>query len=86
MKKLMGITLLIVALTGCSVTNTIDAKDAALGFRMCQVFQVNPISIEKYVDKNRKAGISHSVTAYCEGGIAITLDVPYEKDNPKGDV
>lgn len=86
MKKLVGITLLIVALTGCGVTESIDAKDAALGFRMCQVFQVNPISIVSHRAGVNKSRISHSVTAYCEGGIAITLDIPYEKDNPKGDV
>lgn len=86
MKKIAGIMLLIVALTGCGVTNTIDAKDAELGFRLCQVFGVNPTTIEKEVDKFRKIGTSHSVVAYCEGGVTIILDVPVEKENPKGNV
>ena len=85
MKKLF-VVLAVLSLVGCGVTNNIDAKDAALGFQLCQVFQVNPISIERSVDKYRKIGISHSVTAYCEGGLTVTFDVPVEKENPKGNV
>jgi hypothetical protein len=70
MKKLVGIMLLITALVGCG-GNNLPAEHAAIGFKVCQVFGVNPkeISSKDYVD----GGL---VTAVCEAGITVIIEVP----------
>lgn len=76
MKKTIIAAITAISLVGCSsATNyTIDAESAKMGEALCAVggLKVEFITAQK-------APNQHVVTAYCEAGVTISIDVEKQK-------
>ena len=76
MKKIIIAAITAILLVGCSTVNeyVIDAESAKMGEALCAVggLQVEFI-------KAQKAQNHHVVTAYCEAGVTISIDVEKQK-------